>query len=530
MKRRRTEDTPDIGSTDSNSGRSVSAERRVSKKKHKYRKRRSKHKHHRKDHRRRHRDEYESDSSRCRRDRKRRVHRSRNDSSVERNTKPRKGEKTRETDNEGATDGDDDGLVQALCSVLEERPLLSGDLPIMLIRMVGGATFDLQQMTDDVAARGLERVFESLSIHGVQKNRTNDLWMFSPPAGTNGRDELILLKVIRLILDELGVNMSAIQHYEHHHQQQLPDARSRSTKETNPASEAIKASTRTLLENFRDKDPDLGKQLIEISRTILSGESVCIDGLPNAHLRNSLGSILEQCGLEKSAMEYDDDSVDEEADGENALLGYGLPESGEIDLVKLKLSSFIETCGTTATQKASKRVVGPQLPPNDLNDDDEGPVPVGAASRGRVWSSGFQTGLQQQAVAGEGEREEWMLVPGKHDFLSSIKAGQNIKSRGFRNQKEPEADSLEEVNPEIQREMDSIMEAHKTARGPSLFMQHRVRKQQERDQASGKEAEWKWSRDSDLDAGRRVDKDALKMMLGGAATNLQSKFQGGFNK
>jgi len=47
---------------------------------------------------------------------------------------------------------------------------------------------------------------------------------------------------------------------------------------------------------------------------------------------------------------------------------------------------------------------------------------------------------------------------------------------------------------------------------------------------SGGKKEWKWSRDKDLDAGRRVDKDALGMILGGAAGDLKSKFSGGFNR
>ena len=49
------------------------------------------------------------------------------------------------------------------------------------------------------------------------------------------------------------------------------------------------------------------------------------------------------------------------------------------------------------------------------------------------------------------------------------------------------------------------------------------------DMDNGKE-KWKWSRDEDLDAGRRVDKDALGMILGGAADNLKTKFSGGFNR
>ena len=80
-------------------------------------------------------------------------------------------------------------------------------------------------------------------------------------------------------------------------------------------------------------------------------------------------------------------------------------------------------------------------------------------------------------------------------------------------------------------EMDAIMQAHQDARGPSLMDQHRLKKSREKESASSSSKnEWKWSRDKDLDAGRRCDKDALGMILGGAADNLKSKFMGGFNR
>jgi hypothetical protein len=132
-----------------------------------------------------------------------------------------------------------------------------------------------------------------------------------------------------------------------------------------------------------------------------------------------------------------------------------------------------------------------------------------------------------------GGREEWMIVPGKYDFLSNVKSGQPIKSRGFQNKKSRDSEApAAPVHPAIQAEMDAIMQAHQQARGPSLFDQHRAKKQKEKElsAAAGGKTEWKWSRDNDLDAGRRVDKDALGMILGGASANLKTKFQGGFNR
>jgi hypothetical protein len=127
-----------------------------------------------------------------------------------------------------------------------------------------------------------------------------------------------------------------------------------------------------------------------------------------------------------------------------------------------------------------------------------------------------------------------MIVPGKYDFLSNIKSGQPIKSRGFQNKKARDDNApAAPIHPAVQAEMDAIMQAHQDARGPSLFDEHRAKIQREKEiaaAAAGGKQEFKWTRDKDLDAGRRVDKDALGMILGGASDNLKSKFQGGFNR
>jgi hypothetical protein len=77
--------------------------------------------------------------------------------------------------------------------------------------------------------------------------------------------------------------------------------------------------------------------------------------------------------------------------------------------------------------------------------------------------------------------------------------------------------------------MDAIMQAHQDSRGPSLFDQHRAAKQDENKARATNKQGWTWNRENDLDAGRRVDKDALHMVLGGATDNLKTKFQGGFD-
>ena len=40
---------------------------------------------------------------------------------------------------------------------------------------------------------------------------------------------------------------------------------------------------------------------------------------------------------------------------------------------------------------------------------------------------------------------------------------------------------------------------------------------------------WKWNRGDNLSDGRRVDKDALKMVLGGAKDGLNTKFHTSFS-
>jgi hypothetical protein len=179
-------------------------------------------------------------------------------------------------------------------------------------------------------------------------------------------------------------------------------------------------------------------------------------------------------------------------------------------------------------------------------DEDEGPMLPGMARKVRgptlppdvIQAQAAHRELQLKATAAgvpmplQGGREEWMVVPGKYDFLSSIKSGQPMKSRGFQNKKSKDDDKpVAAIHPAVQAEMDAILQAHQDARGPSLMDQHRAIKSKEREAAAsgGKKKDFQWSRDKNLDDGRRVDKDALGMILGGASDNLKTKFHGGFN-
>jgi hypothetical protein len=178
------------------------------------------------------------------------------------------------------------------------------------------------------------------------------------------------------------------------------------------------------------------------------------------------------------------------------------------------------------------------------SDDDEGPAPAGmeksrdGPSKGMIQAMAEHRQEQMEALVSDqaaatkpGEREEWMINPGEHDLLQGIKSG-GMKSRNFENKKvnDRAADIPEgPVDPSMQAEVDAIIQAHKNARGPSLMDKHREGKAAEK-AAKAEEGGFKWSRDKDLDDGRRVDKEALKLLMGGASGVLKDKFQGGFTK
>ena len=283
---------------------------------------------------------------------------------------------------------------------------------------------------------------------------------------------------------------------------------------------------------------------------ILEGESIALDGLPNEQLRKGLEALFENCGLVLCEMEEssdDDDDKDDKKDIEDApAKGYGLPESSDRK-AKAMLQSILQVCENAVAAPSSVKPVikGPMLPPKDYEEevessDDEGPLPAGASKVKAVSTEVVKAkaarrarelecakhGVEFDATVEGNAREEWMLVPGKFDFLSAIKSGQPIRSRQFDGKTRGDAAASEKaVDPKIQAEIRSIRQAHEDLRGPSLMEQHRAMKQQEAEekQKQGKES-WKWNRDKDLDAGRRVDKDALSMILGGAGKDLKSKF------
>jgi hypothetical protein len=137
----------------------------------------------------------------------------------------------------------------------------------------------------------------------------------------------------------------------------------------------------------------------------------------------------------------------------------------------------------------------------------------------------------EETVEDMSGREEWMLTPGKVDFLQVLSnKGQSTASRKFENKKQSSASEAPTVvDPKVQSELNAILKAHSEARGPTLLEQHRSKLAAEKEAGGGERGkDWKWNRDKDLDSDRRVDKSALQQVFGGATEGLQKKFQGGF--
>jgi hypothetical protein len=451
-------------------------------------------------------------------------------------------------------------LADALSNLLEEHPALVEDFPLLLIRLASGTTFDLSQMTNSGASEGISRVFSCLEPFGVMQD-TNGSWMWrGPENGSNDqRQQLFLVKLVRAMLDQIGFTIEAIEEFEHPRpslKAAPPAATSAPPTEVVDSnnSNQLEQQTASLLEKFQKVGAGLAKDLAGLCNMILEGESIALDELPDERLRTALETLFVECGLEKSEMDEEDDS-DQEGSKEDTspTFGYGLPEENEND-VRSRLDTVLRTC--TAMETTRPRIKGPMPRPESyteaghqeesVSSEDEGPLPVGARGKGPTISSemiragaarrsrqleSIKQGIDAsvlEAIEGQA-REEWMLIPGKFDFLSAVKSGQPIRNRKFEALSKAETSATEElVDPSIQAEIDAIKQAHEESRGPSLLEQHREKKAQEAEEAAGKQSSWKWSRDKDLDAGRRVDKNNLNMIFGGAGSDLKKKFQGGF--
>lgn len=513
----------------------------------------------------------EDDDDSCYRDRKSRKKDHKKDKKKRKDKKKKKSRRAHRDadDSESPVNGDSDRLLernhdlaQALCSLFDGHPALASDLPIMLIRLTGGASFNLSQMTDVDAANGLARVFECLQPFGVE-HQEGSAWVWKNPAGggssrsnnSNTGVELVLVRVVRALLDQIGLTSLAVDRFENPPPSPQKEVHERVPDRSRDALESsIERQATEMLKSFREGN--LASELAVLCKMILEGEVIALDGLPDERLRVALEYLFASCGLEKSEMEVDSD--DEAGEDDAAAMGYGLPESNN-ESAKAMLTSVLQVCHTKPATTVSRRPVkGPMMHPesydndgeaqyanegNVSSDEDEGPLPVGVADKARASKLSNEQvkaiaarRARELACAKQGieldpsdgnVREEWMLVPGKFDFFSAIKSGQPIRSRQFDAKSKAEGvGPVEQVDPAIQAEIHAIKYAYEEARGPSLMEEHRDAKRIEasQKQPGGKDS-WKWNRDKDLDAGRRVDKDALNMILGGAGSDLKNKFQ-----
>ena len=448
----------------------------------------------------------------------------------------------------------------ALQSLLSTHPKLSTELPIILIRMAGGTTFNLSSMPDVGAARGLERVFATLSQYGVKMDDAGS-WMWDDGSGNAGGGggsrrpgtELILIRIARTLLDGIGVTAEAAAGYEERKRREAEEREAAAAKEAAAMAEearrkqherqlhaaaasasqrhvaaasasasashesaaeqrddagSARSAVRMLLAKYEkragnggDGSSTLPSELGGIVNLILEGESIVLDGIPDEELRGDLDALFTTLGLVKAEVdedsddeeEVDADDGDESEDDDGPAMGFTLPDiAGANEVVRSNIFAVLDECrGTQAGQNGAlstngtealatkKRVIGPAMgpppgfsatdalqeyasapaPDDSDEDDDEGPAPAGSelakkrlrtgqslsASTVRAMADQRRMELDDVAAGGsgvpsvavEGGREEWMLTPGKHDFLKGIKSADPTKFRKSRT-KRPE--------------------------------------------------------------------------------------------
>jgi hypothetical protein len=292
-------------------------------------------------------------------------------------------------------------------------------------------------------------------------------------------------------------------------------------------------------------DISLATELQGICNALIEGESIQLDGIENAKLKATLAQLFNLIGLEMVEMN-DDDEVDEGRDVENdnnteKILGYALPDVS--NSVTSNLHEVLRVCryrssGGSESAPTSWMATNPyKVHEDSSSEDDDGPAPLGTMAAVKAAKRKRETQTQnvnKQSGYVEGEREEWMMIPGEHDFLKGI--SKSTRSRTFKNEKmrgqaiisyAETKSTIEQINPEVLDEVNAIQRAYEQSRGPSLLDAHRQKTLESKIQQQQQRGnEFTWSRDKNLEDGRRVDKNALHQVKGGAKTELKSKFQG----
>lgn len=477
-------------------------------------------------------------------------------------------------------------LAYALTKLFDSYPAMAsledGGIPLLFIQLSRGTEFNLSQMPDRNLARLLEVVFESLIIHGMELGEKGGWkWGNAPTGGTGrqGEDDTALLRLARALLNGVGFTTNRVQAYEQGQQRQLQHPNNRGTEVEKPlmnnetqnvmkrdeksqeneveirSRKRVERMTSQMLDRFDPKDSSssatsLANELQGICTALMEGESIQLDGIENEKLKATLTQLFLLIGLEVAEMD-DDDEVDDEGNiGKDSTkekaLGYAIPDSS--DVATVNLNEVLRVCrfrSSGGSEGAPTSWAAKPIPTHyneareeSSSDDDDGPAPLGtiaavkASKRQRLPQ--VQNLNKKSAVIDEGGREEWMLVPGEHDFLKGI--SKSTRSRTFKNEKMrgqaivsySDRNSAVQINPEVLEEVNAIQKAYEQSRGPSLFDAHRQKSQESKQQRQANE--WTWSRDSNLDDGRRVDKKALHLVLGGASTELKSKFQGSLGR
>lgn len=463
--------------------------------------------------------------------------------------------------------------------------LEEGGIPLIFMQLGRGTEYNFSQMPDRNLARLLEVVFESLIIHGMELGG-NGAWKWGiAPAcgpGRKGGDDTALLRLTRALLNGVGFTMDRVEAYEQdqlrklqHHNERVSQfekplendqaqekaavmkrpEKSQENEEDVRSRKRVERMTSQMLDRFDPKDSSssatsLANELQGICNSLLEGESIQLDGIENGKLKATLTQLFLLIGLEVVEMDEDDEADDDgninNDNNEEKALGYALPDlsnaANNLNEV-LRVCRFRSSGGSEGAP--TSWAANPSIPTNyniaqgeSSSDDDDGPAPLGtiaavkASKRQRLPQ--IQNLNKKSGGIDEGGREEWMLVPGEHDFLKGI--SKSTRSRTFKNEKMrgqaivsyADGKSAEQIKPEILEEVNAIQKAYEQSRGPSLLDAHRQKTQESKQQRQGNE--WTWSRDTNLDDGRRVDKNALHLVLGGASTELKSKFQGSLGR
>ena len=449
-------------------------------------------------------------------------------------------------------------LASALSNLFASYPAMTsmkeGGIPLIFVQLGNGTEFNLSSMPDRQLASLLEDLFKSLAVHGMEMKNASWCWL----PDSRKRDGLALVRLVRALLAGVGITLEAFR------QRRLNEAAQvqQSTQEQNQAAcvenapdhnhpadvidvahqKRVERMTSQLLARFDPQNlssSTLATELQGICNLLIEGESVQLDGLENEKLKASLVQLFDLSGMELIEMDDDDDDDNEAEKGgeEKKSYGYALP-----DATRTKAASNLNVVLRVCQFKSSNGAKGApfpwvasdnnQQPESASSDEDNGPAPMGtiaaaeAAKRARQYASS----VSANQVDDSG-REEWMMTPGQHDFLKGIQS-KSLQNRTFKNERNrgqavSQSKDKAAINPQVLAEVNAIQQAYAESRGPSLLDAHRQSQKEAKESASN---EWTWNRDKNLDDGRRVDKNALHLVLGGAKTELASKFQGSLGR